>query len=293
MNNPLSQIAPLLPQEIRGYLTEDTEEIRFRIHREVMLYQANKEIALPFMADRIQLDELLDKLTESSQSAYFDNLAEGYLTIRGGHRVGVCGTAVYREGKLCHLRDISSVNIRLAHAVPGCALPLGELLNQPQIPGLLIVSPPGCGKTTLLREVIRTVSDEREQLRICVIDERSELAATHLGAPQNDIGRRTDVLNGYTKQDGILRAIRSLSPQIIAVDEIGSAADEDSLLYAHHAGITVFATIHGNSTGDYKNNIRRLLRAGVFPYHICLSKQNPNSRIAGIYRESGDTYVEA
>lgn len=283
MNHLNYQLKLLLPEKIQDFLTPDTEEIRFRRDREIFFLESNREIPTDVIADKPLLEAFLDKITKSSLYTYLDNIREGYITIEGGHRVGLAGTAVYSENTLSYLRDISSVNIRVSHEIKGVADSLFSILTQNKcLSDTLIISPPGCGKTTLLRDLTRLISDTIPKSKVVVIDERSELGATHLGEAQNDLGKRTDILNGYSKKDGIERAIRSLSPTTIITDEIGTPEDEDSILKAKQAGITVIATIHGDENSDFHKNIPQLTAQKVFRNFVFLSKRNPQNRIEKI-----------
>ena len=275
----------ILPPNLMQYLTDATEEIRFRRNCPVIFLENKRELVLPYRFDEKQLDDLVDQLTEGSLSSYFESIRQGYITIKGGHRVGLSGTAVYEENRLTFLKDISSVNLRIAKEVPGAADRLFQTAGHLEpLPGMLIISPPGHGKTTLLRDFLRQLSQKRPGIRISLIDERGEIAATHHGTAQNNLGERCDILNGYQKSDGIPMAIRSLSPNVIAVDEIGTLQDETGLLKAHHAGISVIATIHGDESGVFKKNIRRLTEERVFSYEIYLDKNAASDRIAKIQK---------
>lgn len=279
----LQTVKLFLPQILHPYLSDNIEEIRFRRNREVMFLSSEKELISPVIADKAFLDDLMDRLTKSSLYTYFEDIANGFLTLEGGHRVGLCGTGIYQHGKLTDVRDISSLNFRIAREKKGCANRVFELLQQEEtLPGVLIISPPGCGKTTLLRDLIRQVSDKMSKWKVAVVDQRNELSGTAFGAAQNDLGKRTDILCGYTKPDGIKRAVASLSPTLIAVDEIGSAEDEESLLFATYSGVQIFATIHGDERGAFRKNIARLIKENVFGYYIYLSGENHSDRICHI-----------
>ena len=292
MDSSLSCLKKLLPDSIHSKITEQTEEIRFRVNQRVMLLEQQKEILTSVRCDKALLEEVLECLTKSSLYTYFDSISQGYLTIEGGHRVGICGTGVYQNGTLAHITDVSSLNIRIAHEIKGCSEKLfHQLVSGDSVPGVLLISPPGCGKTTLLRDFIRLLSHRIAGIRIAVVDERSEIVGVHLGEAQNDLGMRCDILNGYAKSDGICHAVRALSPNVIAVDEIGSKKDEDSLLYAHYAGVTILATVHGNKSGDFKHTIRRLHQEKAFDYYVYLSKNNPHSRIEKIEAVKELSYV--
>ncbi len=284
-----------LPFHLAEYLSPDTEEIRFRRNQPVIFLEGHRELVTSYRLNARQMEDLLDYLTEGSPASYFDSFRSGFMTIKGGHRVGIAGTAVYENGALSYVKDVSSVNLRIAKEVKGAADQLFQTVGQiAPLPGILIISPPGQGKTTLLRDFIRQLSEKTTGIRVAVIDERGEIAATFQGDAQNCLGSRCDVLNGYQKADGIISAIRSLSPDVIAVDEIGTPEDEEGLCYAHHAGVSVVATIHGNRSGNFRKNIRKLTEEQVFDYEVYLSnktiksKNGKTNRVDLIQRTNGE-----
>ena len=282
-------IFSLLPSYLNEYFTLETEEIRFRRNCPVIFLEGTREIITPYRFDSGQMEELVDRLTEGSLSTCFESINDGYITLSGGHRAGLCGTAVYEGDSLTYIKDISSINLRIAKEVTDAADELFQAVGYSDpLAGILIISPPGHGKTTLLRDFLRQLSEKRENLRIAVIDERGEIAATFQGENQNNLGIRCDVLNRYRKSDGIRSAIRSLSPNVIAVDEIGTAEDEDSLLYAYHAGVSVVATIHGDHKGHFRKNIKKLTEKGVFSYEVFVEKTVFGNRITQIKKINGD-----
>lgn len=283
-----NHLLTLLPSYLLEYLTDETEEIRFRRNCPVIFLEGTKEIITPYRFDSKQMENLVDRLTEGSPSVCFDSVNQGFITINGGHRAGLVGTAVYEGNRLTYVKDISSVNLRIAKEIAGTADQLFQSLGHMEpLPGILIISPPGHGKTTLLRDFIRQLSEKRVHLRIAVIDERGEIAATCQGEMQNNLGIRCDVLNRYQKSDGIRSAIRCLSPDVLVLDEIGTTEDENSLLYAYHAGVSVVATIHGDHTEHFRRNIKKLTKEQVFSYEVYVSKNNSPNRIEQIKKVNG------
>lgn len=238
------------------------EEIRIRAGQPLMFLYGDGEYFL--LADRAMLcsaceygyrmtrsdlEEMVGFLCNYSLYAYEEQLRMGYLTLRGGHRVGVAGAAALQQGKIVRLQHIYFLNIRIAREKKGCALPLIEAVRDANgIYNTLILSPPGVGKTTYLRDAIRILSQgdgTHAGMKVGVVDERSELGAGYLGIPQNDLGPRTDVLEGAGKSEGIYMLLRSMSPQVIAVDELGAKDDFEAVTRAFHSGCRLIGTVHG------------------------------------------------
>ena len=266
-------IKKILPASISRNITALTEEIRIRLGRQSIILYRDKEIVLPDIIDTDVFSDILDKITEGSVYIFSESINNGFITIRGGHRVGLSGSAVVNNGKITAINDISSFNIRVAHEIKGVGKRVFRDIVKEQIENTIIVSPPGCGKTTLLRDLTRLISDNISGVRVSLIDERAEIAASYSGIPQNDVGLRTDVFTGYSKNDGIMQAVRSMSPTVIVVDEIGTKEDFDSVLKANSSGVKVIATVHGN---DFKNI------PNIFKYGIKLAKNNEFDRVEEI-----------
>ena len=206
-----------LPSEIITSL----EEIRIRTGSSICIISGGRE----FVIDSIPIDydimnRILNSLLNHSYYAYEEELAKGYITIEGGHRVGICGRAVLDRGRVHLIKDISSVNIRCSREIIGIAEPLRSDITDRNV---LVISPPGCGKTTLLRDITRLLSCSGRQVSVC--DERSEIAGTYLGQSAYDLGPRTDILDGCPKAEGMMMLIRSMGPDVIVKDEIGRAED--------------------------------------------------------------------
>lgn len=247
----------------------------------------NKEFLTKQVANEKIILNLLENFTENSIYAMQSEINSGFITIRGGHRVGISGTCIFENGKIKNIRYISSLNIRVAHEVKGCGTYLvRELYGNNNFENTLILSSPGAGKTTLLRDMIRELSMKGNN--ISVIDERAEIAAIYKGIPQNDLGPRTDVMNNCRKDTGIRMMIRSMAPNIIATDEIGDSKDVDAIYDANFAGIKLLLTAHGDSINDVPI---RLSKGKLFKNIVILKKENKPGVIKNIYRLKEDKYV--
>ena len=231
---------------------EDISEIRLRVNCPMIVKLNNKEIIFnSFIISEKELENVFNIITEYSAYAYEDAIKCGYLTVEGGHRIGFGGEAVIKNEKIVTIKNIKFMNIRVSHVVDGCGKKIcRELLVDVKPDNTLIISPPGVGKTTLLRDLIKIFSINVEGTSICVIDERNEISGSYMGVPAIDLGWRTDVISNCSKEDGIMMAVRSLAPQIIAVDEIGGENDIKAINYASRCGVNIIATIHGNSLND-------------------------------------------
>ncbi|MBP3384354.1 MAG: stage III sporulation protein AA [Firmicutes bacterium] len=265
LRNVLSEI----PEDVRNSL----EEIRIRINQPVRVISGGRELILKNCSiDRQAIDNIMNNLLDYSIYAYEEDLAKGFITIEGGHRVGVCGRVVTENGGIRLIKEISSLNIRRSRAIRGASDKVINEIYDPAI-GLqntIIVSPPKCGKTTLVRDIVRAVSERGMRVGVC--DERSEIAGMYQGVPSYDLGPRTDVLDGCIKAEGMLMLIRSMSPDVIVTDEIGRSEDIPAIEAATSAGISIITTIHGNSYEDLMaSKIGPLVNQGIFKRIIFLS----------------------
>ena len=270
MKESILQLFPLEQRDfwkITAQKQHCLQEIRLRVDRPIILYMNGREFFLNAQGtleeqrdnavcmDRQTLEAILKNICQDSFYAFEDELKQGFLTTAGGHRIGISGQAVLDQtGKLRTIKNISFVNIRVAHQVKNAAdriLPF--VYRQGALMNTLILAPPGCGKTTLLRDLIRRVSDGNAfgaGQTVGVVDERSELAGSFLGVPQNDLGIRTDVLDACPKTEGMLLLLRSMSPKVIAVDELGSIEEMGALRRAAACGCLILATAHGQTLED-------------------------------------------
>lgn len=285
---------------------ERLQEIRLRVWEPLLIIYDNREFFVGesgrlntsmnevYIVTPEDIRNTLDFISQYSLYAYEDEIRQGFITIQGGHRVGIAGKVVMEEHGIKTIRHISFLNIRLSHQVKGCGT---ELLSQIEddngIKHTLIISPPRCGKTTLLRDLIRLLSDGTEGkngVTVGVVDERSEIGACYQGIPQNDLGKRTDILDCCPKAYGMLMLIRSMSPVVIAVDEIGSREDIEAIEYVINAGCTILATVHGNSIEDIRNKpvLRRLVEERIFDRYVVLNNKGGIGHIERIFDAQGN-----
>lgn len=274
-------LSPCFPPSIRDemelLLPGELREIRVRAQRPTVFCTASRSVALDWRPDQRQVETLVEALSEHSLYTRSDETRQGYITLRGGHRMGLCGQ-VMAQG----LKDIGSVCIRIACAWPGCA---DELF--PHADNLLIIGTPGTGKTTLLRDIARQLSTARQARQVALIDHRGELAACVHGVPQLDVGE-CDVLSGCTKPEAVAWLVRSMAPQTIITDELSGAEDVAALLDAMACGCSIVASCHGASLTEVANRpaMAALMARRAF-HHYALLHPEGGGRIAALYDRAG------
>ncbi len=283
-------------------------EIRLRVNQPLHLITYNDDFFVSLKGDKTSLAEncfLVEQkdiqqalliLTENSLYAVERQLKEGFITIKGGHRVGFTGEAVMKGGKLKTINNINSLNYRLSREVIGSAAGvLAGVYNGKlkRIYNTLIISPPLCGKTTILRDLVRIISTGCKKTGIkgfktAVVDERSEIAGAYRGIAQSNIGLRTDLLDNCPKAAGMMLLIRSMSPEVIAVDEIGSREDMIAIREAVNAGVNLISTIHGRNLEEIscRPGMEKLFAEKVFKRFIILADKKGAGIIKKILDEN-------
>lgn len=281
------------------YMFSKIFEIRIRNNKPIIvnyngdyqvLFDKNKQ---PLFANKNLIQQIILIATEHSLYAYNDQLKEGFITASGGIRIGVSGEVVYNENnEITTIRNFTGLTIRIPHAVSGCAdiamkyiKPIGE-----PVKNVMLVSKPGCGKTTILRDVAKGLSDYCGVHNVLVVDERYEIANCVNGVPQFDIGKYTDVISGANKLYAFREGVRSMRPNVIICDELMNERDCEAVEQACNSGVRVISSIHANSKEDLLNKkyVSRLLFSGVIDYYIFLNDEHGVGTYACVYNSKFD-----
>lgn len=290
--NRVFEILNYMPDNLKPMLQRtlelsagNLEEIRFRVGRPLIISASGGNSAVKadgslsesvngaYEVTEADIRRIFQAICENSVYAYIDEIRQGFVTIRGGHRVGFAGRAVAPCGRVENFREISSLNFRVAREMIGAADSImNDIYSERGIINTLLVSPPLVGKTTMLRDIARQISDRG--IKVGIADDRGEIAAMYRGIPQNDVGLQTDVLDGAPKAEAITMLLRSMAPQVIISDEISTAADAEALSQAFGTGVGVIASAHGGSFEEVmaRDLLRPLFGNGGFRQVIVLSR---------------------
>ncbi|ENK0839851.1 stage III sporulation protein AA [Clostridium botulinum] len=290
------EILNILPSHISRLIcdldeVDKLQEIRFKIGKPICFQIGNREKLASYEVKREDIKSIVQRMSNYSIYSFEEEIKQGYLTIKGGHRVGICGRCVIDGGKVKTIRDISSLNIRICREIYNASkLVVPYIVENGQVLNTIIISPPKCGKTTIIRDISKKISDGVDALnlkgkKVSVIDERSEIAGSYNGVPQLDVGLRTDVLDNCPKSEGIVMAIRSMAPEVIICDEIGTYKDVESILIALNSGVSLITTIHGFGVEDIYNRpvFKEIVENKVFKRAIVLSSKQSVGTLEYVY----------
>ncbi len=287
------------------------QEIRLRVMSPLLLQYENQEYYMDregrlkkepgnaYIVSREDIKETVEYISNYSLYAYEEEIRQGFITVQGGHRVGMAGKVIMEKDGIKSMKYISFINIRLSHQIKGCADPLIPFITDGmEVRHTLIISPPRCGKTTLLRDLIRQLSNGSKTHRgvtVGVVDERSEIGACYMGTPQNDLGIRTDVLDCCPKARGMMMLIRTMAPEVIAVDEIGGRQDMEAIEYVRNCGCKLIATVHGSSIDDIRTKplLRKLIQEHTFERYVVLGDTKSAGRITEVFDAQGNPLYKA
>ncbi len=304
----LSQDVRNIIKKISVKRLEAAEEIRLKTGKPLMLYdnmagwfvgsQGNlsEDEKNAYIVKQDDIDQSLEIMSNSSVYAVQDELKNGFITIQGGHRVGLTGKVVMNKERVSVIKDISAMNIRISKQIIGAADDVMKhiMRDENSLWNTLIISPPQCGKTTMLRDIARQLSYGIKAYgftgkKVGIVDERSEIAGCYKGVPQNDVGPRTDVLDACPKAYGMTMMIRSMSPDVIITDEIGMEQDISALRQVFNAGVKIITSVHGYSREDILSRpvLRDLLAEKMFEKVIILSKSRGTGTIEEVLDNSG------
>lgn len=287
-----------IPCSVRNILynmdLEGLEEIRLRRALPVRLYINNtsffinrkgvlqSSIENAVRISKAEIDEAVELITKSSMYAVGDELCNGYITVAGGHRVGICGRAVMTNGKVSFIKDICGLNYRLSHEILGAAdTVINSIYNGGKIRNTLIISPPQCGKTTILRDIARQLSNKN--VKTAIVDERGEIAGMNGGISGYELGANADILDFCPKDVGMIMMLRSMSPEVIITDEIGTKSDICAIEKLINSGVGVITSIHADNRADITKRADIAKLSSKFECYITLSRRNGVGTIDEIY----------
>jgi stage III sporulation protein AA len=281
-------------RKIPPFQLEEMEEIRIRINRPIEITLKGNPKFLSYVIQSEDAVHLMNKISQFSIYTLEEELKRGYITVSGGHRIGLAGKVILEDGRVKAIRDISSFNIRIAKEKIGIAEPIIPYIFKENLMHTMIIGPPQTGKTTLLRDIARIISDGYLKYgikaeKVGIVDERSEIAGCVNGIPQLTFGHRVDVLDACPKAEGMMMMIRSMSPDVLVVDEIGREEDAEAIMEAIHAGIKLIMTTHGNSLEEIRKrpSLKQIIDQQIFQRFIVLSRKKGPGTVTHILDRNG------
>ncbi len=272
------------------------QEIRFRINKPLIFQLNKREYISDLIISKEQISGILQRISNYSIYAFEEDIKQGFITFNGGHRIGLCGECVVEDRRIKTIKNISSLNIRITKEFLGCSDSLLPHISKGnKILNTIVISPPKGGKTTILRDLTRNISNglNIKGKKVSLMDERSEIAACSQGIPQMNIGIRTDVFDNCVKSQGIMMAIRSMSPEVIICDEIGTDGDVASIMMAYNCGVNLICSIHGERLEDYKERLvfRELVENSIFNRAVFLLDAENPGKITSVYNLDDDIEI--
>lgn len=303
----MEEIFKVLPIKLKEQIENTCKmdritEIRLRNNRAVIVYEMTDEKVINYVMKKEEFGAILAAISKNSIYAIEKDIKQGFVTINGGHRIGICGEAVFDDNKVISIKNINSMNIRVASQKVGVARKvMPYIVNGGAINNTLIISPPGMGKTTMLRDIARYLSDGVYELgfrgvNVGIVDERSEIAACFYGDAMLDVGMRTDIISNISKSKGMEMMIRSMGLKVIVTDEIGSKEDVEAMRYAMTSGVKCIFTVHGKNFDEVisKEDMGDIIEQGFFDVVIVLSNKNGIGTVEKVHKflESEENKME-
>lgn len=303
----LNSLSPKLREKVINVQYEDIniEEIRLRVEKPLIINSNNRDYFYnksmnkldtkhlnSYVVKKEDIEQTFQLMCKYSLHSFIDDIKKGFVTLKGGHRVGIVGKVIIEDGQVKNIKHISSLNIRISREVLNCSEKvLNHIIKSSnEVNNTLIISPPQCGKTTLLRDIVRNLSNGNKEMgfkgiKVALIDERNEISGSYLGIAQMDVGIRTDIIETCPKDIGIMMLLRAMSPNLIVTDEIGSEKEIKALYTALNGGVSLITTVHGNSIEDIRERkeLSKLLDKELFKKIIILSAKNGPGTIEKIY----------
>lgn len=284
IRNTLSALSPFIKNSVQEVRIRQGMPLSICVGKQqIFIDNAGKTLSTPFdmgayRCTKLDIEETFRSLCNYSVHSHMDQIKQGYITLPKGDRAGICGTAIMSENEIINISPISSINLRIARDVKGCSDEIVKNIMQTGMQGTLIVGPPSSGKTTLLKDLARQLSDggTGKFLKVCIVDERCEIAGTYMGQANTKIGISTDILNGYKKSVGIAIATRTMSPEVILCDEIGGNDEISAVMDSILSGVHIITTVHAANMEEFyqKPQVKQLIATGAFQKLVLLDPIN-------------------